>query len=91
MAEELTKEHVFVISEILIHIEDLQRRIATLFRELVTKPEPYKPMLRAMETIPGIDRMAAAMLLVEFGNDMTAFGTAEKLASWGGVCPGNRN
>nr|VFK30766.1 MAG: Transposase IS116/IS110/IS902 family protein [Candidatus Kentron sp. MB] len=89
MAGELTKEHVFVISEILIHIEDLERRIATLFRELVTKLEPYKPMLRAMETIPGIDRMAAAMLLVEFGNDMTALGTAEKLASWVGVCPGN--
>ena len=91
MAGELTKEHVFVISEILIHIEDLQRHIATLFRELVTKLEPYKPILRAMETIPGIDRMAAAMLLVEIGDDMTAFGTAEKLASWAGVCPGNRN
>nr|VFJ89152.1 MAG: Transposase IS116/IS110/IS902 family protein [Candidatus Kentron sp. LFY]VFJ99637.1 MAG: Transposase IS116/IS110/IS902 family protein [Candidatus Kentron sp. LFY] len=29
------------------------------------------------------------MLLVEIVDDMTAFGTAEKLASWAGVCPGN--
>ena len=29
------------------------------------------------------------MLLVEIVDDMTAFGTAEKLASWAGVCLGN--
>ena len=29
------------------------------------------------------------MLLVEIGDDMQAFGSAEKLASWAGVCPGN--
>jgi len=33
--------------------------------------------------------MAAAMLLVEIGDDMSAFGTPAKLASWAGVCPGN--
>ncbi len=46
-------------------------------------------MLQALQTIPGIDKMGAAMLLVEIGDDMAAFGTAEKLASWAGVCPGN--
>ena len=29
------------------------------------------------------------MLLVEIGIDMTAFGSAERLASWIGICPGN--
>ena len=33
--------------------------------------------------------MGAAMLLVEIGDDMGAFGTPAKLASWAGVCPGN--
>nr|VFK49984.1 MAG: Transposase IS116/IS110/IS902 family protein [Candidatus Kentron sp. SD] len=89
LAGELTADHIFVISEILDHIEDLERRIAVFSRQLLTKLEPYKPMLQAMQTIPGIDRMGAAMLLVEVGGDMTAFGTAEKLASWAGVCPGN--
>ena len=32
--------------------------------------------------------MGAAMLLVEIGADM-AFGSAERLASWVGICPGN--
>ena len=40
-------------------------------------------------TIPGIDRLAAAQLLVEIGEDMSAFGSAGRLAKWCGVCPGN--
>jgi transposase len=29
------------------------------------------------------------MLLVEIGSDMSVFGSAERLASWVGICPGN--
>nr|VFK17253.1 MAG: hypothetical protein BECKLFY1418C_GA0070996_10301 [Candidatus Kentron sp. LFY] len=54
LSGELTQEHVFVISEILSHIEDLERRIAVFFRQLLTKLEPYKPVLQAMQTIPGL-------------------------------------
>ncbi len=39
--------------------------------------------------MPGVDLIGAAMLLVEIGTDMTAFGSADRLASWVGVCPGN--
>jgi transposase len=40
-------------------------------------------------TLLGIDRWAAAKRLVEIGFDMTAFGTAGRLAQWAGGCPGN--
>jgi len=33
--------------------------------------------------------IGAAVLLVEIGTDMTVFGSADRLASWMGVCPGN--
>ena len=33
--------------------------------------------------------MGAAMLLVEIGADMSVFGSAQRLASWVGICPGN--
>jgi len=36
----------------------------------------------ALQTIP-------AMLLVEIGTDMDAFGSADRLASWVDICPGN--
>ena len=32
---------------------------------------------------------AAAALLAEVGDDMDAFGSARRLASWAGMCPGN--
>nr|VFJ94589.1 MAG: Transposase IS116/IS110/IS902 family protein [Candidatus Kentron sp. LFY] len=89
LAGESTDDHIFVLSEMLDHIEDLERRIAIFARQLLSRLDPYKAMLQALQTIPGIDKMGAAMLLVEIGDDMGAFGTAEKLASWAGVCPGN--
>jgi transposase len=42
-----------------------------------------------LQTIPGIDLQGAAMLLVEIGANMGSFGSAERLASWVGICPGN--
>ena len=42
-----------------------------------------------LQTMPGIDLLGAAMLLVEIGTDMDSFGSAERLASWVGICPGN--
>ena len=89
LAGESTADHTFVLSETLDHIEDLERRIAIFARQLLSRLDPCKAMLQALQTIPGIDKMGAAMLLVEIGDDMGAFGTAEKLASWAGVCPGN--
>ena len=37
----------------------------------------------------GDGALAAAALLAEVGDDMEAFGTARRLASWAGICPGN--
>ena len=45
--------------------------------------------LQLLQTLPGIDLMGAAMLLVEIGGDMSVFGSAQRLASWVGICPGN--
>ena len=42
-----------------------------------------------LQTIPGIDRASACAILAEIGPDLGAFGTAERLAAWAGVCPGN--
>jgi transposase len=41
------------------------------------------------DTIPGVDRVAAWALLAEIGENMAQFPTAEHLASWAALCPGN--
>jgi len=87
--EELSGAHLFVLSEIMAHIEELEARMGRFEQTLVEGLTAWTPQLVLLQTIPGIDRMGAAMLLVEIGADMQAFGNAEKLASWVGICPGN--
>ena len=43
-----------------------------------------------MDTIPGIGRRTAEIIVAEVGTDMERFPTAGHLASWAGVCPGNQ-
>lgn len=40
-------------------------------------------------SIPGVGRAAAEIIVSEIGSDMNRFPTADHLASWAGVAPGN--
>jgi transposase len=42
-----------------------------------------------LDTIPGVNRRGAELIVAEIGIDMTRFGTAPRLAAWAGVAPGN--
>ena len=86
---EFSDTHRFVLREILAHIEELEARIQGFQQHLLSALQAHAPLLQALQTIPGLDAVGAAMLLVEIGTDMEAFGSSEKLAAWAGVCPGN--
>ena len=87
--EQLTASHRFVLSELMAHIEELQARMERFEQALFESLEPYSAQLVLLQTLPGIDRIGAAMLLVEIGPDISAFTNAEQLASWVGICPSN--
>ena len=42
-----------------------------------------------LDTIPGVDRRTAEVILAEIGLDMSQFPSADDLASWAGFAPGN--
>jgi transposase len=42
-----------------------------------------------LDTIPGIARQAAEVIVAEIGMDMSRFPSAAALAAWAGVAPGN--
>lgn len=86
---EISPSHHFVITEVIAHIEELEVRIQLFQKELIKGLSSCTDIMACLQTIPGIDEMGAAMLLVEIGDDMSAFGSASHLASWAGVCPGN--
>ena len=87
--EELSGPHVFVLNEVMAHIEELEARMIRFDQALIQGLDAWRSQLILLQTIPGIDLMGAAMLLVEIGTDMNSFGSAEQLASWVGICPGN--
>ncbi|UCC75441.1 MAG: IS110 family transposase [Anaerolineales bacterium] len=53
------------------------------------EPLTYAQAIELLDTIPGIDRWLAQVLVAEMGIDMSRFATEKHLASWTGVAPGN--
>jgi transposase len=86
---ELTASHRFVLHELMLHIEEIEARIARFDARLLDGLAAERNSLALLQTLPGVDLIGAAMLLVEIGADMSAFGSADRLASWVGICPGN--
>lgn len=86
---ELTSSHRFVLGELMDHIEELEARISRFDMRLLEGLASERNSLALLQTMPGVDLIGAAMLLVEIGADMDAFGSADRLASWVGICPGN--
>jgi transposase len=87
---DLSEEHRLVLGQLLTHIDDVDGQITELRLALLAGLAPQQGLLEALQSIPGLDETGAAMLLVEIGDDMQAFGSPEKLASWAGLCPGNQ-
>jgi transposase len=86
---EITDSHRFVLDELMRHIEEIEARIARFDARLLDGLKGERNTLALLQTLPGVDLIGAAMLLVEIGTDMDAFGSADRLASWVGICPGN--
>ena len=86
---ELTDSPRFVLDELMRHIEEIEARIARFDARLLEGLAREQNALTLLQTLPGVDRIGAAMLLVEIGADMAVFGGADRLASWVGICPGN--
>ncbi len=68
----------------------LERTIEQLDREVERAGTPFAAQLTALDAVPGIGPVAAAAIVAEIGVDMARFPTAGHLASWAGLCPGNK-
>jgi len=72
----------------LTHVEFLDHTLAALDVQVATLLAPHAAALARLDTIPGVDRRTAEVLLAELGPDMTVFPSAEACAAWAGACPG---
>jgi transposase len=85
---EFTDHHAFMCCHYLDQIDHLATVIAELDQRIAGLITKYDHDLDNLDTIPGIGRIAAEIVIAETGGDMAQFATAGHLASWIGVCPG---
>ena len=85
----LSERHLFVLRHLSESIDALQRQIADIDAYLMTAMQPYSWAHGLLQTIPGIDQVVAALILIEIGDDMERFGSPQRLACWAALSPGN--
>jgi transposase len=78
----LTRLHLDQYDQLTTMIEQLTGRIEEAMA-------PFRGALDLLDTIPGINRAVAEVIIAETGGDMNRFATAKNLASWAGLCPGH--
>ncbi len=71
------------------HIDQLDMMIEGIESQIDAKIVPFSEARQRLMTIPGVGETTAQVLIAEIGVDMSVFPTAQHLASWCGVCPGN--
>jgi len=81
--------HQFVLAELLCQIDSLDETIARFDTEIETYCRPFEEAVELLDTIPGVARRTAEVIVSEMGSDMSRFPTADHLAAWAGVAPGN--
>jgi transposase len=81
--------HRFVLTELLRQIDSLDETIARFNQEIEEYCRPFEEAVVLLDTIPGVARQTAEIIVSEIGTDMSRFPTANHLASWAGVAPGN--
>ena len=87
----VTEHHRFLLKLLLEEVAQMETWIGRLSERIVAVlPDPFGKALALVATIPGIDERAAENILAEIGVNMEQFPTAGHLASWSGLCSGNR-
>jgi transposase len=83
-----TAHHALIVGQIVAHVDFLDESIETLSGRIEEVIAPFAHKVELLDTIPGVDRRTAELLLAEIGADMSQFPSHRHLASWAGICPG---
>lgn len=72
------------------HLDELNALLAEVEQEIdeLMRPFDENDLIARLDTIPGVDRKTAQVIIAELGIDMGRFPTAGHAAAWAGLVPG---
>jgi transposase len=79
----------FMLKVLLDRINAFDSLLEKLDAEVARRLAPFEETIRHLDGIPGVAPRTAEVILAEIGTDMSRFPSADHLASWAGLCPGN--
>jgi transposase len=85
----ITEHHRWMLRLLHKQLEFLEAQITELEAKIQDQLSDYQEAIALCTTIPGIEEVAAANLVAEIGVNMAQVPSAQHLASWAGICPGN--
>jgi transposase len=85
------EHHRFMLKQLLAHLDHLDQQVAEFTARIEELFAPFlqEEMREKLDQIPGVNDTTIQNVVAEIGVDMQQFPTAEHLASWAGLCPGN--
>jgi transposase len=86
----VTDHHRLLVRPMLTHRDFLDRASKQVQAQGARQLEPYEEAMTLVPTIPGMRATSAAAILAAIGVAMRPFPSAKHLASWAGLCPGNK-
>jgi len=89
LAGRFRPHHGFLVAQILAHLDYLDEAIDAVSQQLDVVRAPFADEVARLDTIHGVNKRTAEVIIAEIGVDMRVFPTAGHLASWAGLCPGN--
>jgi transposase len=85
----VTGHHRFLLRMHLDHVTHLEELVGRLGARIEGALAPFAEAEERLQTIPGVSQRVAETVLAEVGPRMEQFPSADHLASWAGMCPGN--
>jgi transposase len=81
--------HALMVAEMLARVDHADATIEHLSGRIDEVIAPFARQLELLDSIPGVNRRVAEVIIAEIGADISRFPDAAHLASWAGMCPGN--
>lgn len=85
----VSEHHQWLLKHMLKQVEFLDDELAAYDSRIEELMRPFDQALERLDTINGVGRRTAEVILAEIGPEMSQFADDKAISSWAGMCPGN--